>query len=83
MLGTNYFDQQFALTPLDVQNSEWTEFDFVSLDRQNNIIKDNMLGDVIRFREPMFLPRYQAPVKPPSKIFHNAVDENLKNGRLD
>lgn len=67
MLGTDYFDRQFALTPLDVQNSEWAEFDFVKIDRQNNIVKDNMFGNSVRFREPMFLPNYQAPVAAPSK----------------
>jgi len=67
MVGTEYFDKQFARTPLDVENSEWTEFNYYpEIDNQNLIDIDNVIADNIRFRSPLFLPKYQKKIKPPS-----------------
>ena len=64
--GTSYLDRIYN-TPMQTQNSEWTEFDYVQPDRANGIIEDNSFGQAMRYREPMFLPKYQAPVRPPSR----------------
>ena len=66
MVGTDYFDSLYA-TPMAVQNSEWTDFDYVGLDKQNFIEISNLMGDKIRFAEPLFRPVYVEPQKPPSK----------------
>ena len=67
MLGTEYFDKLYNV-PQQVQNSEWSQFDFVpKVDRQNNIELDNILGDGIRYGGQMYYPKYQAPVAPPSR----------------
>jgi len=69
MLGIDYFNDQFALTPKDVENSEWAEYNYVdNFDRQNNIEIDNEYGELIRFQQPLFLPKYNAPPAPPSQI---------------
>ena len=68
MIGTDYFNKKFSITPLDVENSEWAEFDFVkTIDPQNTIEIDNVVAKGIRFKEPLPLPKYQPPIKPPSK----------------
>jgi len=68
MLGIEFFNEKFAITPLKVENSEWAEFDYVNVfDRTNGIEISNELNDKVRFQEPMFLPKYQAPVAPPSR----------------
>jgi hypothetical protein len=64
--GTSYLDRLYN-TPMQTQNSEWTEFDYVQPDRANGIVEDNAFGTAMQFREPMFLPKYQAPAKPPSR----------------
>jgi len=67
MLGTEFFDKQFAMTPLQTENSEWAEYDFVPiLDRKNLIEIDNLLGLKIRMTEPLFLPKFQSRLAPPS-----------------
>ena len=66
-VGTDFFDKMYD-TPLRVQNSEWAEYDFVDIiDRQNNIEVDNVLGERIRFQSPLYYPKYQAPLAPPTK----------------
>ena len=68
MLGTDFFDDQFGRVPLDVENSEWAEFNYVNdFDRQNNIEIDNVLADQIRYSGDLFMPKFQARVKPPSR----------------
>jgi len=68
MLGTSYFDKKFALTPLKVENSEWTEFNYVNkVDRKNYIEIDNALNMKIRMKEPLFLPKLQDPLAPPTE----------------
>jgi len=69
MLGTDFFDKLYGIAPLGVENSEWTEFDFVDvIDRRNYIQTDDVMGEKIRFSEPLFYPKYQAPLAPPSKL---------------
>ena len=54
------------------KNSEWADFDYVkNVDIQNNIEKDNTFSQSVRFQEPMFLPKYQPKVKPPSQLAVN------------
>jgi hypothetical protein len=65
-LGTDYIDNTMD-TPIVDQNSEWAMFDNVSMDRQNNIIRDNELGQGLMFREPMFMPKYQKPLRQPTR----------------
>jgi hypothetical protein len=67
MLGTSYFNEMYN-TPLSLENSEWAEYDYVDIDRQNKIEMDNFLGDAIRFKSPMFLPKFQPKLAPPSKL---------------
>jgi hypothetical protein len=68
MMGTAYFDEIFN-TPLATQNSEWSEYNYVnSIDKQNGIEMDNFNGDAIRFKSPMFLPKFQPKLAPPSKL---------------
>jgi len=68
MIGTDYFNKKFSITPLDVENSEWAEFDFVkTIDPQNTIEIDNVVAKGIRFKEPLPLPKYQQQIKQPSK----------------
>ena len=72
MVGIDFFNKQFATTPLDMQNSEWAEYNYVpNTDRQNNIELDNSFSESIRFQEPMFLPKYQPRIKPPSQLAVN------------
>ena len=66
MLGTAYFDEIFN-TPLSTQNSEWAEYNYVGNDNQNGIEMDNIFGDAVRFKSPMFLPKFQPKLAPPSK----------------
>jgi hypothetical protein len=67
MLGTSYFNNIFN-TPLSLQNSEWSEYDFVdSIDKQNNIQMGNFYGDALRFNSPMFSPKFQPKLEPPSR----------------
>lgn len=67
MLGTDYFNSLYV-TPMAVQNSEWVEFDYVDPTEhgQNLLQMSNILGDAIRFSEPLFRPVYQPPLKPPT-----------------
>jgi len=66
-VGTDFFDKMYD-TPLNIQNSEWAEYDFVPLvDRQNHIKMDNIHGEALRFQAPLYYPKYQKPLKPPSK----------------
>ena len=66
-VGTDFFDRMYD-TPLKVQNSEWADYDFVDIiDRQNNIEIDNVLGQKVRFQAPLYYPKYQAPLAPPTK----------------
>jgi len=65
-MGINYFNNLYD-TPIEVQNSEWSEFDFVGFDTQNQLQIDNLLNQDIRFQEPLFKPAYVPPPKPPSK----------------
>ena len=72
MVGIDFFNKQFATTTLDMENSEWAEFSFVpNIDTQNNIEIDNSFGESVRFREPMFMPKYQPKLKPPSQLAIN------------
>ncbi|MHA1987748.1 MAG: hypothetical protein ACW98D_14020 [Promethearchaeota archaeon] len=67
MTGIDFFNKAFNITPLDVQNSEWAEFDYAKkIDIQNLIEIDNALNDKIRFSGNMFYPEYVKPLKPPS-----------------
>jgi len=69
MIGTDYFNKRFAITPLDVQNSEWAEFDFVApIDRQNTIEIENRLNQEIRFSGKLFKPQY-VPLQGPLNQF--------------
>jgi hypothetical protein len=64
--GTEFINKLLN-TPMAVENSEWSDFDFVSLvDSQNGIEVNNLLGELIRFQDPLFIPKFQPPVKPPS-----------------
>ena len=66
-VGTDFFDRMYD-TPMSVQNSEWAEFDFVSLiDRNNGIEVDNVLSQKIRFQAPLYYPKVQKPLAPPSR----------------
>ena len=72
MVGIDFFNKQFSTTPLDMQNSEWAEYNYVpNTDRQNNIEIDNSFGESVRFQEPMFMPKYQQKLKPPSQLAVN------------
>ena len=64
--GTSYLDRLYN-TPMQTQNTNWAEFDYVQPDRANGIVEDNAFGKAMQYREPMFLPKYQAPVRPPSR----------------
>ena len=65
IMGTAYFSKK--ITPIDVENSEWTEFNYVhNFDKYNGIELDNILNTAIRFREPLFMPEYVPPPKKPS-----------------
>ena len=64
--GTDYIDSIFQ-TPQTVQNSEWTEFDFVTYDRQNLIQTSNLRNEAIRFKNPLFSPDYVPPLEAPSQ----------------
>lgn len=65
ILGTAYFSKK--ITPIDVENSEWTEFDYVhNFDKYNGIELDNILNLAVRFREPLFLPEYVPPERKPT-----------------
>ncbi|MHA1987747.1 MAG: hypothetical protein ACW98D_14015 [Promethearchaeota archaeon] len=65
MLGAEFFNKN----DLKLINSEWVDFDFVEkIDMQNKIEIENSLADKIRFNEPLFLPDFQAPLEPPSRI---------------
>ena len=75
-LGTQYIDKMLN-TPMRVQNSEWAEFDYAPFDRQNHIKVDNVLAADIRYREPMFMPNYRRPVKPPSIQSQIAMSDNM------
>jgi hypothetical protein len=67
-VGTDFFNRMYNV-PMPLQNSEWADFDFVpSVDVQNQIELDNVLGDAIRFGEPLYFPKYQKKVAPPSRL---------------
>jgi len=68
MLGVDFFDNQFSRKNITQENYEWSDFNFVpELDRTNKIEIENNLSNDIRFREPLFLPKFKKPVAPPSK----------------
>lgn len=68
MVGTDFFDNMYSRKNINEENSEWAEFNYVPIiDKTNNIETQNLLSNEIRFSEPMFLPKYVPPVKPPSK----------------
>lgn len=72
-IGTDYFSKQFNKTPLDVENSEWAEFNYVAdLDIKNKIQVDNYQNLRVRFSEPLFMPKYRQPEAPPSNASVNA-----------
>jgi hypothetical protein len=65
-VGTEFITKLLN-TPMAVENSEWADFDFVSLvDSQNGLEVSNLLGELIRFQDPLFIPKFQPSVKPPS-----------------
>ena len=67
MLGTQYIDELLNV-PLSVENNEWVEYNYVNdFDRQNNIEIDNILSNNIRYQKPLFIPKLQKPLRPPSK----------------
>ena len=68
MLGTSYFDDKFGITPMDVENSEWADFNYVNrVDLQNNIEIDNARNQNMRFSGDLFFPDFVNPIKPPSR----------------
>jgi len=68
MIGTDFFDKQFKIKSMNIQNEEWTEYNFVPvIDKKNAIEIDNLYNDMVRFREPLFYPKYQPPLPPPTK----------------
>ena len=68
MVGIDFFNEKFGITPRDIEDSEWTEYNFVtSLDKTNGIQISNLGNQNIIYSEPMFLPKYVPPIKPPSK----------------
>lgn len=67
-LGVDYFDKQFSKTPIDIENSEWSEFNYVAeLDIKNKIEVDNHFNLRVRFSEPLFMPKYRQPLASPSE----------------
>jgi hypothetical protein len=67
-LGVDFFNNMYNV-PMATQNSEWADFNFVpSVDIQNQIELDNVLGESIRFSGDLFMPKYQRPVAPPSRL---------------
>ena len=66
-IGTDYFSKEFSKTPLDIENSEWAEFNYVAeLDLKNKIQVDNHQNLKVRFSEPLFMPKYRQPLAQPS-----------------
>ena len=64
--------------PISVQNSEWAEFDFVKpIDIQNLIEVSNKQGERVRFREPLFRPKTQAPLAPPTLASYVAMMSSM------
>ena len=59
---------------MDVTNDEWTEFNYVGVDRANGIEISNILNDMIRFSEPLFSP----PPPPPNSPIPAAVPKVMQ-----
>ena len=79
MVGTEYFDKQFGITPMDVENSEWVHFNYKSLvDINNKIEIDNMRNEEIRYLGE-YLPKYVKPDKPPSRKVLLLTKSNLRD----
>ena len=79
-VGTDFFDRMYDI-PLNIQNSEWTEYNFVQMvDKQNNIELDNVFSGKIRFQQPLYYPKIQKPLAPPSResIFLSRIP--MQNG---
>lgn len=68
MGGTEFIDKLFENNPIQDENEEWAEYNFVPpLDRHNLIEVENAINQKIRFMNPMFFPKFEKPQKPPSK----------------
>lgn len=67
MVGIDFFNEKFAMTPIDVENNEWASFNFVSeFDRLNKIEIDNIISDDLIHYNLNILPKYVKPPEPPT-----------------
>ena len=71
--GTQFI-QKLMATPMNVQNSEWQEFDFVGIDQTNGLEIANALGSMIQFSEPLFYP----PALPPNRPIPEALPKIMQ-----
>lgn len=71
--GTQFI-RKLMNTPMDVQNDEWAEFNYVGVDQSNGIEISNILNDMIRFSEPLFSP----PPPPPNSPISSAVPKVMQ-----
>ena len=71
--GTQFI-RKLMNTPMDVQNDEWAEFNYVGVDQSNGIEISNILNDMIRFSEPLFSP----PPPPPNSPISAAVPKIMQ-----
>ncbi len=67
--GTDVIDKEAERIPENIENQEWVDFAYVSaFDDKNLIEMDNLYADgKIRYREPMYMPRYQNPTPSPTE----------------
>ena len=67
-MGIDVLNDQFAITPLDFENREWSDFNYVSpVDTQNTLEVDNLFNEFLRFSGDLMKPKYMKPTPPPSK----------------
>jgi hypothetical protein len=71
--GTQFI-RKLMNTPMDVQNDEWAEFNYVGVDQSNGIEISNILNDMIRFSEPLFSP----PPPPQNSPISSAVPKIMQ-----
>ena len=71
-MGIDVLNSQFALTPMDFENREFSDFNYVPpVDTQNAIEIDNLFNEFLRFSGDLFKPRYMRDAPPPTQATLN------------